>query len=260
VWGLPKTRPNLLRFGNIAAFAVTITINSLAGTTLLNGRTIVQVSDLYSNPFTPAGYVFGIWGIIYALLFVFVIYQALPKQNDKPFQKKIGVLFLLSGIFNVVWLFLWQYNYITASVIVMFALFVTLSAIYLRLGIGKSSAPLKEKLCVNLPFSVYLGWISIASIANVAAALVSVGWDGFGWGADTWAIIAMGIALIATLTAIVARRDFAYSFVVVWALAGIAVNQNAYPTLVLIAQEAITLILVALALSLLAWMLKRRIA
>jgi hypothetical protein len=258
---LSKTNPNLLRFGNIAIFAVPLAINALAaGTTLLNGRTTAQVSDLYSNPFTPAGYVFGIWGIIYTLLFVFVIYQALPKQNDKPFQKKIGALFLLSGIFNVVWLFLWQYNYITASVFVMLALLVTLSAIYLRLGIGKSSAPLTEKVCVHLPFSIYFGWITVASIANVAAALVSVGWDGFGWGADTWAIIAMGIALIVTLTTIIARRDFAFSFVVVWALAGIAVNQNAYPTVVLIAQEAITLILVAMALSLLAWMLKRRIA
>jgi benzodiazapine receptor len=260
VQGLLKTNPNLLRFGNIAVFAVTLAINGLAGTTLLNGRTTAQVSYLYSNPFTPAGYVFGIWGIIYTLLFVFVIYQALPKQSDKPFQKKIGVLFLLSGVFNIVWLFLWQYNFITASVIVLLALFVTLSAIYMRLHIGKSSASLKEKLCVNLPFSVYLGWITFAAIANVAAALVSVGWDGFGWGTDTWAIIAMGIALIATLTAIIARKDFAYSFVMVWALTGIVVNQNAYPTVVLIAQEAITLILVAMALSLLAWMLKRRIA
>ena len=257
---LLKTNPKLIRFGNIAVFAETLAINGLAGTTLLNGRTTAQVSNLYSNPFTPAGYVFGIWGIIYALLFVFVIYQALPKQKDKPFQKKIGILFLVSGVFNVVWLFLWQYNYITASVIVMLALFVTLAAIYTRLHIGKSSAPLKEKLCVNLPFSVYLGWITVASIANVAAALVSVGWDGYGWGADTWAIIAMGIALIATLTAIVTRKDFAYSFVVVWALAGIVVNQNAYPTVVLIAQEAITLILVAMALSLLALKLRHKVA
>ena len=223
---MAKNTSNLVRFGNIAVFAVTLAINGLAGTTVLNGRTTAKVSDLYSNPFTPAGYVFGIWGIIYAMLLVFVIYQALPKQNGKPFQKKIGVLFLLSGIFNVVWLFLWQYDYITFSVIVMFALLATLSAIYLRLGIGKSSAPLTEKLCVHLPFSVYFGWITVASIANVAAALVSVGWNGLGIGAEAWAVIAMGIALIVTLMAIVSRRDFAYSFVVVWAFAGIAVKQE----------------------------------
>ena len=255
---MSKTNTNFLRFGTVTAFVVTLVINGLAGTTLINGRTTAQVSDLYSNPFTPAGYVFAIWGIIYALLFVFVIYQALPKQKDKPFQKQISALFVLSSIFNVVWLFLWQYDYITVSVVLMFLLLASLIAIYVRLGIGKSKAPLSEKLCVHLPFSVYLGWITVASVANVAAALVSVGWDGVGLSSETWAIIAMGIALIVTLVVIVARRDFAYGLVVVWALAGIAAKQNMYPTIVLIANEASAIILVALALSLVAWKLKRK--
>jgi benzodiazapine receptor len=256
---LSKTYTNILRFGNIAAFAVTLAVNGLAGTTVLNGRTTAQVSDLYANPFTPAGYVFAIWGIIYVLLGVFVVYQALPKQKEQPFQKQIGVLFILSSIFNVVWLFLWQYGYITLSCIAMFALLASLIAIYLRLGIGKSSASRTQKLCVHLPFSVYLGWITVASIANVAAALVSVSWDGFGFGAEAWTIIAMGIGLIVTLIVIGARRDYAYSLVVVWALAGIAVKQNtADPLVALVAQEAIVLILVAMGLSLLAWILRRR--
>jgi benzodiazapine receptor len=96
-----KINTNILRFGNIAAFIITIAINGLAGTTILNGRTTAQVSDLYSNPFTPAGYVFAIWGIIYALLLVFVIYQALPKQKDKPFQRQIGAFFILSSILSI---------------------------------------------------------------------------------------------------------------------------------------------------------------
>jgi benzodiazapine receptor len=210
----------------------------------------LQVSDLYSNPFTPAGYVFAIWGIIYALLLVFVIYQALSKQKDKPFQKQIGALFILSSVFNVVWLFLWQYGYIVVSVVLMFAFLATLSAIYLRLGIGKSSAVRTEKFCVHLPFSVYLGWITVAAIANVAAALVSVGWNGFGLSAETCAIIAMSIALTVTLAVIVARKDIAYSLVVVWALAGIAVKQNTYPSIATVAEIASAVILIALALSL----------
>ena len=257
---MSKTNTNLLRFGNIPAFVITLAINGLASTTVLNDRTTAQVSDLYSNPFTPAGYVFAIWGIIYALLLVFVIYQALPKQKDKPFQKQIGALFILSSIFNVVWLFLWQYDYITVSVVLTFALLATLSAIYLRLGIGKSNVPLTQKLCVHLPFSVYLGWITVASIANVAAALVSVGWNGFGLSAETWAIIAMSIALIVTLIVIVARRDLAYSLVIVWALAGIAVKQNTYPTIATVAEIAIAVILVALTLSLVAWRLRHKSA
>ena len=244
-----KTNDNLLRFVNIAAFVVTLAINGLAGTTVLNGRTTAQVSDLYANHFTPAGYVFAIWGIIYTLLGVFVIYQALPKQKDKSFQKQIGSLFVLSSIFNIAWLFLWQYDYITVSCIVMFALLATLTTIYLRLGTGKSKGSLTEKLCVHLPFSVYLGWITVASIANVAAALVSVGWGGFGLSAETWAIAAMCIALIVTLIVIVARRDLAYCLVVVWALVGIAVKQSTYPNIVVVAEAAIAAILIVLALT-----------
>jgi benzodiazapine receptor len=244
-----KSTTNLLRFGNVIAFVLTLGVNGLAGTTVLNGRTTAQVSDLYANPFTPAGYVFAIWGIIYALLLVFAIYQALPKQKDKPFQNQISALFILSSIFNVVWLFLWQYDYITVSVVLMFALLATLTAIYLRLRIGKSSVPLKDKLCVHLPFSVYLGWITVASIANVAAALVSVRWNGFGLSAETWAIAAMSIALIVTLIVIAARKDVAYSLVVMWALAGIAVKQSTHPNIVAVAEVAIAVILIASALS-----------
>lgn len=253
-----KMNASFLRFGNIAAFLITLVINGLAGTTILNNRTTAQVSDLYSNPFTPAGYVFAIWGIIYALLAVFVIFQALPRQKEGLFQKQIGVLFILSSIFNCVWLFLWQYDYITLSVLAMFGLFLSLLVIYWRLAIGKSNVSRTEKICVHLPFSVYIGWITVASIANVAAALVSVGWDGFGLGAEAWAIIAMGIALISTLIVIIARRDYAFSLVVIWALVGIAVRQISNPTIVLIVEEAVALILVVAGLSLVASILKRR--
>jgi benzodiazapine receptor len=247
---------NYLRLGNIAALIIVLAINGLAGTTFLNGRTTAQVSDLYSNPFTPAGYVFAIWGIIYALLLIFVIYQALPKQKDKPFQKQISILFILSSFFNVFWLFLWQYDYITYSVILMFSLLATLTAIYLRLGIGKSKVSFTEKLYVHFPFSVYLGWITVASIANVAAALVSVRWNGFGFSPETWAIVAMSIALIVTLIVIVARRDIAYSFVIVWAITGIAVKQSSNQNLVLTAEIAIALILIALVLTTVIYKLK----
>ena len=237
---------SLLRFTNILALIVTITINGLAGTTVLNGRTTAQVSDLYANPFTPAGYVFAIWGIIYTLLGVFVIYQALPKQKEKPFQKQIGALFLLSSVLNVTWLFLWQYDYIVVSVFVMFALLATLTAVYLRLNIGKSNVPLTEKLSVHLPFSVYIGWITIASIANVAAALVYVGWSGFGLSVQTWTIIAMATALFVTLVVIVLRKDVAYSLVAIWALFGIVAKQNVDFNVALTAEVAIAAILVAL--------------
>jgi benzodiazapine receptor len=257
---LSKTSSNFLCFGNLIAFIVTLVVNGLAGTTLLNNRSTAQVSDLYANPITPAGYVFAIWEIIYALMLVFVIYQLLPKQKDKLFQRQIGALFILSSIFNVVWLFLWQYDYITFSVLLMFALLATLITIYLRLDIGKSRVSLTDKLCVHLPFSVYLGWITVASIANVAAALVSVGWGGFGLSAETWAIAAIIIALIVTLVVIVARRDVAYSLVIVWALVGIAAKQSMFANIVTTTGIATAIILIALAVTLIFNRLRRRSA
>ena len=255
---MTKTNANLLRFGNIGAFLITLVINGLANTTVLNGRTTGQVSDLYPTLVTPEGYVFAIWGVIYVLLLAFIVYQALPSQKDKPFQKQIGAIFILSNLFNCIWLFLWQYNLITVSVIIMLGLLATLITIYLRLNIGKTKVPLKEKLLVHLPFSVYLGWITIATIANVASALVSVNWAGFGLSPETWAIIALVIALVITLAVIAMRRDVAYSLVVIWALAGIAVKQNTYPTIVITAEIAIAVILISLALSLLTWRLKHK--
>jgi len=245
-----------LRFGNIIALVVTLIINGLAGTTLLNGRTTAQVSDTYLTLITPAGYVFGIWGIIYFLLFAFVIYQALPSQKEKLYQRQIGALFILSSVLNCVWLFLWQYDFITLSVVIMLGLLGTLIAIYRRVNIGKAKAPFREKLLVHVPFSVYLGWITIATIANVSAALVSVNWDSFGINPQTWALIMLWIALIIALAVIITRRDIAYSLVIVWALAGIAINQSIYGDIVTLAEIGIALVLVVLTLTIISYRLK----
>jgi benzodiazapine receptor len=247
----------LLRSLNVLAFAVTVTVNALASSLALNGRTTAEVSDLYPTLVTPAGYVFSIWGLIYVLLLVFVVFQALPGQREKPFLQQISVLFVLSSVFNVMWLFLWHYDQIVLSVALMFGLLATLIAVYLRLGIGKTSVTLKERVFVHLPFSVYLGWITVASIANVAAALVSVQWDGFGLANDVWAVLVIAVALLITLAVIATRKDVAYSLVIVWALVGIAVNQSAYQNIVLAAAVSVVIIVVALVASFTVSKLKR---
>jgi benzodiazapine receptor len=183
------------------------------------------------------------------LLGVFLVYQALPSQKDAPFQKQVDGLFILASVFNVVWLFFWQNELLPISVAVIFAFLASLIAIYLRLNIGRSNVGLKEKMCVHLPFSVYLGWVTIATIANIAVTLVSVGWDGFGLSLETWAILVLAVALILDLAVIVTRRDIAYSLVFIWALAGIAVNQTANPSIVLTSGIAITIIAVALVIT-----------
>jgi benzodiazapine receptor len=238
-----------LSWANIVAFIITLIVNGLSNTTLIGGRTTAEVSNSYPTLITPAGYVFAIWGIIYILLGVFLVYQVLPSQKDSPFQQQIDGLFILISVFNVVWLFFWQSELLPISVVIIFAFLASLIAIYLRLNIGRSNVSLKEKLCVHVPFSVYLGWVTIATIANIAATLVSVGWDGFGLSLQTWAILVLAIALILDLAVIATRRDIAYSLVFIWALAGIGVNQTANPPIVLTAEVSIVIISVALAIT-----------
>ena len=248
----------LLKWTNIIAFALTVLVNGLAGsTTILGGKLTAEISDANPTLITPAGYVFSIWGVIYILLGMFVVFQALPSQKEKSFQEGIGWLFVVSSLLNIVWLFLWQFEYLGLSVVLMFLLLATLIAIYLRLNIGKSTVPLREKLAVHVAFSVYLGWITIASIANVTVTLVSVGWDGFGISQETWAFSIVIIALLITLLVIATRKDLAYGLVVVWALLGIAVKQSGNQNIVTTTETSAVVIVIVLVLSILVSRLKR---
>ena len=238
---------SVLRYGNILLFALTVVVNSLAGgTTIIGGQLTAAVSDANPTLITPDGYVFSIWGIIYMLLGVFVVYQALPSQQGKDYQAKIGWLFILSSLINIGWLFLWQFEYLSLSVVLMFLLLATLIAIYMRLGIGKLMVSLREKLAVQLPFSIYLGWITVASIANVAATLVSIGWDGFGISPENWAILVVAVALLITMLMLITRKDLAFSLVIIWALVGIGVKQSGNQTIVMLTEISAAIVAIAL--------------
>jgi hypothetical protein len=255
---MAEANSTLLKWTNIIVFVLTVLVNGLAGgTKIIGNKTTADISNAYPTLITPAGYVFSIWSVIYILLGVFVVFQALPNQKGKGYQRRIGWLFVLSSLINIAWLFLWQFEYLSLSVVLMFLLLATLIAIYLRLDIGKSAASLREKLAVHLPFSVYLGWIIIASIANVAVTLVSLGWNGFGISQETWATLIIIIALLITLLVITTRKDVAYGLVIIWALLGIAVNQSAHQSVVTAAEISAVVIVIALVLSILISRLKR---
>jgi hypothetical protein len=228
-----EKRVSILQIGNVLAFIAVVVVNALAGgTKLLNGRNTADVSAAYPTLVTPAGFTFSIWGVIYILLFAFIFFQMLPRHRRDSFNGRVSYLFILSCAFNIMWLFLWQYNYIALSVPLIFGLLATLVAIYIRLGIGKSKATRNEKLCVHLAFSVYLGWITIASIADVSSALASLNWNGLGIDPAVWAELVMVVALAITLAALATRIDIAYGAVIVWALVGIAANQGGHPGVV----------------------------
>ena len=243
---------------NIVAFIVTVAVNGMAGsTTLLGGVTSADVSDMYPTLVTPAGFTFAIWGVIYTLLALFVVYQALPKNRDKPFLGQVGMLFGLSSVCNVCWLFLWHYDLVTYSLVLMLALLASLIFVYRRLDVGRAAVSVKEMALVHLPFSVYLGWISIATIANVSVALTAVGWDGWGIPDATWAVVIIAVALVLTLAMLATRKDVAFSLVVVWALVGILSKQSDFQNIVLAAEVCIAIILLAAVATVLVSRLKR---
>ena len=224
VSSVPERRLWLLPVLNIAAYLVVILVNALANIVPLNGLTTGAISDSFPSLFTPAGYVFAIWGLIYLLLGVFVVYQALPSQRNNPRLKRLGYLFIVSCAFNVAWLFAWHFLQISLSMLMMLGLLGTLVAIYERLGIGKSQVTRAEAFALRLPFSIYLGWITVATVANVSVLLLSFGVRG-GWAAPFWAFIAVLAATAIGLTILRRRGDVAYTLVLVWAFFGIAVRQ-----------------------------------
>jgi translocator protein len=248
-----KTNARILKPLNIVFYILTIVINSLAGaTTLIGGRLTATVSDSNPTLITPAGYVFSIWGIIYILLGAFVVYQALPSRSNRGFTEKIGWLFVLSSVINIAWIFVWQFEYLVVSVVLIFLLLASLIAIYVRLGVGKAKVGLDDRLAVYLPFSVYLGWITVASIANVATTLVSVNWNGAGISPETWAILVVSVALVITALMLITRKDIAYSLVIIWALVGIAVKQSGNQTIVMLTEISAVIVIVILIATLIA--------
>jgi len=214
-----------LRFINILSYIVVVVVNSIAGSIGINGHQTGAISDKFATLIAPAGYVFGIWGIIYILLLGYAAYQFPARRMKASFQGRIGYMFLASCVLNVCWLLLWHYEMIAASVVLMIGLLLTLITIYTRLRIGMEKVQRTEWLLVHIPFSVYLGWITVATIANVAAALVSLGQKELFLGEVTWTALVIVVAVLITGLMLWTRRDLAYAAVIVWALGGIYVKQ-----------------------------------
>jgi benzodiazapine receptor len=225
-----KMKKDALRqWVNVLAVIGTIALNGLANALPLNGLTTGEISDRFQVYFVPAGYVFSIWGLIYLALVAFAVYQALPAQRENPRLRRIGYLFALSCLANVAWLFLWHYEIFPLTLVAMLAILLLLIAIYVRLDIGRAPVPTTERWLVHVPFSIYLGWITVATIANVTSLLDYLNWSGWGISPEAWTVIMLiagvGIASAVSLT----RGDVAYMLVIVWAFAGIAVKHADTP-------------------------------
>lgn len=194
---------------------ITLIFNGAAASGALNGIPTGEISAKYPVLFTPANYVFSIWSLIYLSLMVFAVYQLLPKQFKDASLNPLRLWFIVSSILNSLWLLVWQYEYLGISVLVMILLLLSLKKIY---NLERTSWATK------IPFSLYLGWISVATIANISVFLFSLNWNGFGLSHITWTITMMLTAVVLGLIFLKKYRDFLFAGVIVWALVGIMVK------------------------------------
>jgi hypothetical protein len=203
---------------------ITIVINILANVLPINGLNTGQISDTFKVYFVPAGYVFSIWGIIYIGLIAYAVYQALPSQRANPRMQATGWWVVLGGLANCAWIFLWQYEHFVWTVAAMLILLASLIMVYLRLGIGRTKVSTGETWAVRIPFSIYLGWITVATVADISDVLWYVKWNQFGISAAAWMVVILGVVLVISGLMNFMRRDVAYALVILWALAGITVR------------------------------------
>ena len=216
---------------NVIIFIGTVIVNALANLIPINGITTGELSDLYPNLFVPAGITFSIWGLIYLLLGIFTVYQLLvafkSKHSLNTFVDDIGIWNIVLGMGNMLWIFLWHYKYVGISVIVMIVMLLSLIVIYRKLQIGRGVRPKKERFLVHINFSIYLGWISIATIANITAFLVDINWNGFGISPSIWTVIVMSVGMILALIFNYHNKDIFYALVIDWAFLGIYLKRTA---------------------------------
>lgn len=214
----------LRQFFVIFTTVFTLALNGAANALPLNGRMTGEISDSFNVLFVPAGYVFSIWGLIYLGLTAFVVYHSLPSQRDNPRLRKIGWWVALSNLANGLWIYFWHFGMYSLSLVVMLVLLVALLAIYLGLNIGKTRFSNLEKWVVSIPFSIYLGWITVATIANATALFSYWGFDGAFLSPLAWTLVLLAAGVVIAGIMAFTRSDIAYLLVLVWAFAGISVR------------------------------------
>ncbi|MEZ5426565.1 MAG: TspO/MBR family protein [Pyrinomonadaceae bacterium] len=222
-----------------------IAVNYLAASGRINNVTPEVISDKYPTILTPAGYAFTIWSLIYLGLIGFSIFQALPSKADNPRLRPIRTVYILSCVANCAWIYLWHYELIPVALAVMFLLLGTLALINVKLRDAPTNP---EILLAKIPFSIYFGWVTVATILNASIALVYLGVKT----SDQTTQI-LGAILIAVATGLGVFLRFklnllAYPVAVAWALTAIAVAHGG-ETIIVVSSAIAVIILLLTALS-----------
>jgi hypothetical protein len=223
---------------NLLAFVVMIVMNFLANALPLNERTTGEISARYDNLFTPAGFTFSIWSVIYLLVLIFIILQF--RSEYKNIVSDIGWAFVLSSVFNALWIVAWHYDRLPVSLVLMLLLLGSL--LYINMQFTRETPAI-----FRAAFGIYLGWICIATIANITVLLVAFNWGGWAIADKVWAIIAIGAGVIITSWALVRLDNPFLALAVIWAFIGIIAKRHAdYPSIAIAAAVGIAIMAIVM--------------
>lgn len=245
----------LLRLLVGASFLAMIAVNALANILPINGISTGQISDSYPNLFAPAGITFSIWGLIYLLLGAYTVYQSgfiktdFLKKNSKTFRN-LNAYFCLSSLANILWIFAWHYKQMSLAVVLIICMLVLLIKIADLLKTVKCNYI--QQLVIKTPFSIYFGWITVATIAAITTLLVSVGWDGFGVSEEIWTMLVLIVGAAIGVARMFSDNNKTYGLVFVWAYVGIYIKHTSpayfngmYPGVLLVLMGCLIVFLLA---------------
>ncbi|BFD25234.1 MAG: tryptophan-rich sensory protein [Candidatus Parcubacteria bacterium] len=234
-----------LKISTLGAYLTMVMVNALAVLLPLAGRKTGDISDSYPNLFAPAGYAFSIWSLIYILLGVYVVYQFRQSKKEVAFVNR---LFIINALLNAAWIFAWHYEVIWLSVLLIIGLLITLIKIADVLRSAKLTP--SEGWRLRLPFSVYFGWITVATIANITVFLVKIGWNRFGPSEVFWTVAILLVGALIGSWRMLKDRSLAYGLVLIWAYGAILYRHLAesgfkgeYPAVIVAAVIALLIFL-----------------
>lgn len=229
-----RSMRRLLQITTALSFLLMVAVNALANTLPINGVTTGEVSDAYENLFAPAAFTFAIWGVIYITLTLYVLFQfglfrSTKRLAKREMLKQINIAFIPSSLVNVAWILSWHYDIIFLSLFLMLLLLLLL--VRITRVIQREHLSKREYFFVKLPFSIYFGWITVATIANVTTYLVSIDWQGWGLSEEIWMIIVLIVGAVILLASSIRDSNPLISLVAIWSYAGILfkhVSASAY--------------------------------
>lgn len=198
---------------------ITLVINTFGAVGLINGLTQKQISDMYVTLITPSPATFSIWSVIYSLLLISMIVM-IVKKDDPYYQKaidQISNLFRISCIFNIAWIISFSFVLVEISVLFILAFVITLALIGMKLLEIREG----KRWLLSLSFGLYSGWLFIATVVNIAAALVKLGWNGLGLSQETWGSIMLIVAIVLLIGVLLKIRNAVFPLPVAWAYLGI---------------------------------------